>query len=413
MERLKGRWVFLIILFTGLTFSACKDSNDPVPPEETNYQYFVSSELNTFVTAQEIKQKLAFAQSVFPQVAPFVPLVKHNIEVQEIIYHTGFQDQDIEASGLVFLPKTAGDYPVLSLQLGTNTQHSQAPSVKLSTEMQFMLESVASMGFIVVVPDYIGFGISANLPHPYLHAQSTTQSILDMLRAMKEYSSKDKVVAKPSKDLFLYGYSQGGWATMLLQKEIETKYPTEFSLIASSCAAGPYSLEFMNRYISGKTDYPMPYFLAYLLNAYTSIGLVTNPLSDFVQAPYAALIPGLYDGNKSGSTINAALTTIIANLLTADYREHFATSAKFAAFYGALIANSVAPWEISTPTKLFHGAKDELIPAAMSENTLAELKTAGTPDAKIQLIMVPDVGHSDGMVPVSILTVLWFLELKK
>ena len=157
----------------------------------------------------------------------------------------------------------------------------------------------------------------------------------------------------------------------------------------------------------------MPYFLAYLLNAYTSIGLVTNPMSDFIQAPYATIIPGLYNGKQSGSAINLGLTTIMADLLSPDYRDQYATNPKFSAFNSALIANSVAPWEISTPTRLYHGIKDELIPPGMSEKTFADLKAAGTPDSKIQLIPIPDFGQSDGVVPVSILTILWFLELKK
>ena len=404
----------MIILFTALTFSSCNDVNDPIPiTEQKDYQYFVSNDLKVAVSAQEIKFKLAVAQTTFPAVSPFLAMVKSDINVQKITYTTTFQNQEIEASGLVYLPKVAGNYPVLCFQNGTNTQHDLAPSVDFKNKMLFMLESVASMGFIVVIPDYIGFGASANLPHPYLHAQSTTQSILDMLRAMNEFTSEDKITAKPTKDLFIFGYSQGAWATMLLQKEIEAKYSSEFNLIASSCAAGPYSLEFMNTYITGKTNYPMPYFLAYLLNAYTSIGLVTNPMSDFIQAPYATIIPGLYNGKQSGSAINLGLTTIMADLLSPDYRDQYATNPKFSAFNSALIANSVAPWEISTPTRLYHGIKDELIPPGMSEKTFADLKAAGTPDSKIQLIPIPDFGHSDGVVPVSILTILWFLELKK
>ncbi|HEY3370460.1 MAG TPA: lipase family protein, partial [Prolixibacteraceae bacterium] len=387
MRDLSSRRFFLIILCTVLFLQSCKDVNDPTPVK-TDYQFLVSNELKLVISAPEIKFKLGVAQNSYPQITPFVALVKNDIDVQKIIYTTTFQNQNIQASGLVCLPKVSGSYPVLCFQNGTNTQQSMAPSVYLNSDMLFMLESVASMGFIVVIPDYIGFGASSNLPHPYLHAQSTTQSILDMLRAMNELTTEDNIAAKPTKDLFIYGYSQGGWATMLLQKEIETRYSSEFNLIASSCAAGPYSLEYMNKYITGKTDYPMPYFLTYVLNAYTSIGLVPNPLSDFIQAPYAALIPGLYNGTKSGSTINSELTTNMADLLTSEYRDQYATNPKFSALTSAFIDNSVKPWAMSTPTRLYHGTKDELIPPGMSEKTLVDLKAAGTSDSKIQLILL-------------------------
>ena len=353
------------------------------------------------------------AQSAFPEVSPFIDLINNNIDVQKITYNTSFQNKNIEASGLVYLPKVAGNYPVLCFQNGTNTQHSMAPSEDLDSDNLFMLETVASMGFIVIIPDYIGFGVSSNLPHPYLHAQSTTQCILDMLRAMNEFTSEDSIVAKPTKDLFLFGYSQGGWATLLLQKEIETKYSSEFNLKASSCAAGPYSLKAMNQYITSKTDYPQPYFLAYLLNSYTSMGLITNPLTDFIQAPYAAAIPGLFDGNQSEGAINAALTTNMSELLTSEYRSQEAANPKFTALDSVLVANSVVPWKISTPTRLYHGLEDDIIPVSMSQNILLDLKAAGTLDSTIQLILIPNVGHSDGKIPVGILTILWFLQLKK
>jgi len=412
MKYLNCKWYILFILFTGFFLQSCNDDHDPLPLKK-EYKYFVSSELKSNVLAQDIKIKLLFFQNVFPEVLPFVELVNNNIDIQKIIYNTTFQDKKIQASGLVYLPKVAGNYPVLCFQNGTNTQDSLAPSEDFNSNVLFMLETVASMGFIVVIPDYIGFGASSNLPHPYLHAQSTTQSILDMLRAMNEFTTKDTIIAKPTKDLFLFGYSQGGWATMLLQKEIETKYSSEFNLIASSAAAGPYSLELMTKYITSKTNYHEPFFLAYLLNSYTALGLVPNPLCDFIQAPYAAEIPGLYDGKHSEGAINEALTTNMADLLTADYREQDAGNPKFATFNSVLIENSVTPWKIVTPTRLYHGMEDEIIPIVISEKILLDLKAAGTPDSIIQLIPIPEVGHSDAKIPVGILTILWFMELKK
>jgi hypothetical protein len=200
------------------------------------------------------------------------------------------------------------------------------------------------MGFIVVMPDYIGFGSSANLPHPYLHAASTTQSILDLLRAVKELGTESQIVAKPTSDLFIFGYSQGGWASMELQKAIEANYSSEFKLIASSGGAGPYTIEYIDQYITSQTEYPMPFYLAYLLNAYKTIGVISNPLSDFFQAPYAAKIPGLFDGLHSGGAINAELTDTIANLLTPEFRTQYATNPKFSEIKSAFLANSITPW---------------------------------------------------------------------
>lgn len=404
------KWLLLIVVFTGLFLNSCKDNNEPETPD---YEYYVSNQYKSEVTAQSINLKLLFAQVQFPEIAAFSAEATNDILVHKVTYRTSLQGKNIKASGLVYLPKTAGNYPVMSFQNGTNTVNSDAPSESSGSDNWFMLESLASMGFIVVVPDYIGFGESANLPHPYLHAESTIQSILDMLRAVNELTAEDKVEAKPTKDLYIFGYSQGGWATMQLQREIEKNHSEEFDLVASSCAAGPYSIGFMNDFIAKSAEYPKPYFLGYLLNSYHSLELFPNPLSELFQEPYASKIPNLYNGTNTGGTINAALTTNMANLLTSEFRTGFDTNTKFSVLKSAFIANSVVPWNISTPTRLYHGSADELIPISMSNKMLQDLKTAGTLDSKIELKIIPGADHTGGVIPVGISTIEWFLSLKK
>lgn len=406
------RWILFIGILSGLFFSACSVSDDPEPK---NYTYFVSNESKTTVTAQEIRQKIMLAQMLVPQVAPFAELAKNDVDVQKIVYKTPFQDKSIKASGLVYLPKTPGEYPVLSFQNGTATEHSMAPSVNGDSEQLFMLQCVASMGYIVVIPDYIGFGESSSLPHPYFHAESTTLSILNMLRAMKEYTTENDLPAQPAKDLFLFGYSQGGWATLLLQKEIETKLTSEFDLKASASAAGPYSLDYMYGYITGRVEYPAPYFTAYLVNAYASLGLVSNPVGDFFREPYAQRIPGLFDGSRSSSNINSYLSVKTADLLTPEFKEGYWSNSKFASFKSALEANSVktSDWQMTTPTRLFHGEEDLIVPMALSQKTITDLKAAGTPDSKIQLVTLPKIGHTDGTLPIGVSTILWFMEINQ
>jgi len=406
MKNLKFYYFYLLLfVFAGLLLNSCEENNNP----EKQYENYISNELKIELTSQEA---IANFTKVAPEAVALSPLIRYDVEVRKITYRTVFQDQNIQASGLVCFPKTAGNYPVLSFQNGTNTLHSEAPSVNDDNDLFSVMESITSMGFIVVIPDYIGFGASANLPHPYLDAKSSTQSILDLLRATNEYSSDDKIVAKPTKDLFIFGYSQGGWATMQLQKTIEKDYSSEFNLIASSCGAGPYSIEYMNKYIVDKTDYPMPYFLAYLLNSYVTIGAFTNPLSDFIQAPYAAKIPGLFDGKHSGSAINDELTTQMATLLTTEYRTGYDTNAKFASVRSVFISNSITAWNAKTPMKLFHGANDDYIPSEISTKMLADFKTAGVSDSQIQLVIIPDADHSTGVYPTGLQTILWFLSLK-
>lgn len=403
-----SRLLLLSLVFSGILLNSCNQDKNPGP----SYKYYLAEEHKFDITTTQAKANLLTFQSVFPQSSLLGSVVQSDVQVEAMTYKTTFQDKNIQASGLVCLPKTPGDYPILCFQNGTNTLHSDAPTENPQYQLFQIMESVASMGFIVVMPDYIGFGASAQLPHPYLHAASTVQSILDLLRAVKEYTAGGQVDAKATNDLFIFGYSQGGWATMELQKAIEFDYANEFHLKASSCGAGPYSLEYMNQYITSQQVYPQPYFLAYLLNAYTSLKLVTNPLSDFVQEPYAGKIPGLFDGMHSGDAINAQLTDTIANLLTTEYRTEYETNPKFSEIRSAFLANSVIAWNVSTPTHLYHAANDAYIPPGLSQKMYQDFLATGASTDKVTITTVPGFDHPTGVIPVGILTIIWFLSLK-
>ena len=397
---------FLIIVFTGLFLNSCTKKDEPVKPDN---QYLISSEFKSAISQQAA---IANFTSLSPEAAAIKYFISTDVEVHKLVYKTTFQDQNIEASGLVCLPKKAGNYPIFSFQNSTNTLLSMAPSVAFNDELYLIIESIAAMGYIVVIPDYIGFGVSSKFVHPYLDAKSSTQCILDMIRATKELAAEDTIIAKSTKDLFIFGYSQGGWATLKLQSTIEKDFSDEFNLIASSCGAGPYSLEYMNNYITSQTDYQTPYFLAYMLNAYTDYDFVPNSLNELIQDKYASKIPGLFDGKHTGGSINAELTTKMADLLTNDYRTQFAT--KFPELKSAYIANSVAAWNVKTPTHLYHGENDQVIPVSMSQTMFADLKTAIVPGntVDVQLITIPGADHISGVYQTGMQTILWFLTLK-
>jgi pimeloyl-ACP methyl ester carboxylesterase len=140
----------------------------------------------------------------------------------------------------------------------------------------------------------------------------------------------------------------------------------------------------------------------------------TNPLSDFIQAPYAAKIPGLFDGKHSGGAINAELTTQMASFLTPEYRAGFATDAKYAGVRSAFLSNSITAWELKTPTRLYHGTNDTYIPLGLSQKMLADfqIKSALNKD-KIQLVPILGADHTTGVYPTGMQTILWFITLMK
>ncbi|HNY14512.1 MAG TPA: lipase family protein, partial [Bacteroidales bacterium] len=203
----------IVILINALMVS-CSKNDDP------EYQFFVDSRLEASFTETYITGVLDYAASSYPELAELQDHVNDGVSVYKVEYNTQVNGEKIIASGLVALPSAPGEYPVLSFQNGTNTKNSNCPSNNpLSLDYQF-IEFIASMGFIVTIPDYPGFGSSVQVAHPYLVADPTVHSIVDMFRAVNEAADAEFPGIKVRNEYYLLGYSQGGWATLTLHKAL-------------------------------------------------------------------------------------------------------------------------------------------------------------------------------------------------
>ncbi len=400
---------FLILTLLASFFTSCnllKEDEEPQFEDEYLVSYeLVKSYLPVFI-------ETLFDQFVddYPEIETIKDKVKNGVLIYRIDYNTTFNGENKIASGLVCIPMGEGPFPTISYQNGTNTLLSDAPSVNPDREFYVLLEFVASTGFIISIPDYLGFGASDNMFHPYLHKESTVSTVLDMLRAVKEMNDHYLEVSQ-NDDLYLMGYSQGGWATMQVQKAIEEQHSGEFNLLASAPAAGPYDLNYINDYIVEQTNYPNPFYVGYLYNSYMKMDLIDVEPSEIFQEPYADKIPDLYNGAKTGDEINDELTTNVADLFTADYLANYKTDSKYSSVTSALEENSVEPWHTTTPTMLLHGTADNYIPIEVSANMYQSLLAAGADENDVTMVPLPGKDHIGGIVPAGLLSVQWFINL--
>lgn len=400
------RGFFILLLL--FSFSACHNlfNNDDDEPEA---KYLVSYELVKSYLPVMVETMFEQMANEYPEMAGMQERVKHGIMIYKITYKTTFQEKPKLASGLVCVPTGEGSFPVISYQNGTNTLHSNAPSVNPNYDYYLLLEAITSTGFVISMPDYLGFGSSNNMFHPYLHKESTVQTVLDMLRAVEELGSVRDFSL--NNELYLTGYSQGGWATMQVQKAIEQEFPGEFNLKASAPGAGPYDLNYINEYILSQETYAMPYYFGYLYNSLVKLDeAAVPPIEEVFNTPYNSLIPTLFDGSKSGEEINAELTTDVAELFTENYRLNFKTDTTFSSLLEALEANSVEAWNTSVPTRIIHGKADTWVPSAVSKNIYDDFVSKGAGN-RVELIEIPDANHTSGIVPAGLLSIGWFLEL--
>jgi pimeloyl-ACP methyl ester carboxylesterase len=396
----------IIFILNAVVTSCRKDEQSPV------FSYFVSKELAVSYSQTYITSLIDLASLQISEVSSLRPLVISDIKIYRLVYKTTINGNQIYASGLVCVPSTPGDYPVLSFQNGTNTVNDNAPSESVSDYSYQMVEIIASMGYVVVIADYPGFGESVEIPHPYLVAEPTVQSLVDMLYAVKELTNSELPGITIRNEYYLLGYSQGGWATLALHKALELKYSGDFNLKGSACGAGPYNIFLLMKGMFSLPTYPMPVYLGYIVNAYTSYNQITNPVSDIFNEPYASRLSSLFTGILNPDQINKQLTTSVSGLITADFLTGFETSQRYASVRDALNNNSVAAWHSYKPLFLIHGGKDTHVNPVSTENMYASMIQSGTSPDICKKVIVPDVDHGDGLFPCMIQAILFLHNLK-
>lgn len=383
------------ILVSVFVFIASCNDNDGNEPEPTA-SHLIDSELVYSATAAEIKLLVPF-YGLDLDVNEF----KYDVDMYKVTYKTTFKGSDITASGLIVLPKTEQEVGMLSFQHGTITTDSDAPSNFSSSDSDavanaLLYGSVSSSGFITVIPDYLGFGASSSLLHPYYVEEYTASAVTDMIQAAAELADEQDVQFNDR--LFLAGYSEGGYATMATHKAIEENNLNGFELIASFSGAGAYDIKGMQDYLFTQQTYDDPYYIAYIARSYQLTYDFSSILTDFFKEPYAEKIPDLFDGQKSADQINAQLTTVIADLIQEDLSININTDPKYSYLVDAFEENSLTDWAPKVKMFLYHGESDVTVPYQNSVDTYNALVSNGTSTDVLSFVTL-EGNHSTAITP--------------
>lgn len=379
------RKLSFLLVWSLLILNSCNDDTKPVPPQEENIYLKESSSIAT-LNKQQVLQKAGTLAAVVAQ------YVKHDIKVYKITYKTKNTDgSDITASGALILPVTTGPVSMISVQHGTISNPDEAPSLfRDGSEGSSFGSLFGSMGYIIAYPDYIGYGESKDLPHPYEHRASLASASLDMLRAAKEFL-RGQTDVKWDEKLYIAGYSEGGFATMSLQRKIEEEASSEFNLRASSCGAGAYDkTAFMKHIINVKTDGVAGYNSLYLwvLLTYDRIYKLNKPASYYFTEKYAPQI--------TASGKNASIPESFHLALNDSFKKAL-NDGTDKAFIDAIADNDVYDFKPKTPTQLYHGTDDPLVFFFNSENAYNAMQKRGA--TNVEFIKVNKGTHSSSILP--------------
>jgi pimeloyl-ACP methyl ester carboxylesterase len=259
----------------------------------------------------------------------------------------------------------------------------------------------ASIKYVTAVPDLLGYGVSTVM-HPYIHAGGNTPVIIDYLNAVRSYCQTNNISLND--EVFLAGYSEGGYLTLALQKEIEENYSDEFSLSAVAPMAGPCDLNYLMEYILDKDSYDNPAYIAFFMTAYDKV-YQWNRIDEIFTSAYAPLMSTYFDGSYTFGYINSRLPTQINQLIHPDFISGYHNGTE-TEFVNAINENDLLNWAPQAPVRLIHGDADSTVPYQIALNTLDNLKKSGA--ASIDLVTISGGTHATAGVPAIVAMIEWF-----
>lgn len=141
------------------------------------------------------------------------------------------------------------------------------------------IESLFMAGnLLLILPDYLGFGVTKDKPQPYVNHNLCAQNSIDALTAGYHlFCDKANVPMENDWKLYVAGVSQGGGNALAIHKWLDTHetFANNWRFDYSYCAAGPYnpSLTFRKYFEQKRHPYPVvfPIVIKSMMMSYPEI----------------------------------------------------------------------------------------------------------------------------------------------
>jgi hypothetical protein len=234
------------------------------------------------------------------------------------VYHLTYQTVDPKGSltpgsGALMVPSgsdpnCSGPRPVLLYAHGTTTDREfDIAQLQASDNAEGVLLAAvfAAEGYIVVAPNYLGYGTSTLSYHPYLVADQQSKDMIDSLTAARgALPTADAPNSSDGGRLFVTGYSQGGYVAMATHRAMQS---AGIPVTASAPMSGPYAVAALgDALFEGQVSDGAPVSVTLLIVAYqNAYGDIYSSTSDLFEARYAATIATLLPNTTPVNVLQA------------------------------------------------------------------------------------------------------------
>jgi hypothetical protein len=318
----------------------------------------LTSEMDVFLSASAVPASQFKGSFVSAKYAVKLYRVRYRSVVPE------YNNRPTIATGLIAIPETGKDsMPVISYQHGTVFTKTEVPSFPdESAETKIMIAQFVSQGYMMIAADYFGMGAS-ELPNSYLVQSSSEQACVDMLSAAKDVFRALHV--KPG-SLFLHGWSQGGWTTMIFLRRLEEM---GIPVTAASTASAPVDAfatmnRWMNNYQPGDAVY-LPACASNFILALEYYNQMSGLGAAAIRPEYLQAARDLYNWKIDWTTFKKRTPDKAKDFFNPEF---MATgNIGNSPFWQLLEKNQAYRWRCKTPLINYFGESDEVVPVYIAK----------------------------------------------
>lgn len=326
------------------------------------------AKLNTILT-DDLKEFTSFPITY--------PPAKYDVKLYRIIYPSIIPEQQNRptvASGLLAIPNTGKkEMPVVSYQHGTVFTKTAVPShPEESMETQLIIANFAGQGYIVISPDYFGKGASTE-KDSYLVKASTQQACLDHLKAAQAVSTHLDLTWE---SLFLSGWSQGGWATMVFLNKLEDVGITVTAAATASAPGDIYAT--INGWLHAPADNAASYIpgaLALQIHACAEYRDLPGLVATLIRPEYQKASLDLYLNHITWAEASTKLPEKVSDMLNETFVN--AKPGENARYWQILQDSQAYRFRSITPLRTFYGEQDEVVSPYIAQLPVGFQKAVG------------------------------------